>query len=121
MRPETSSHITAAPTHPGSDQEGPGSAASVDEEVGRARRYPAAAASLILIGLLLLLTPKLVASLFSAQWFGVPAGLVFIGLSWIGLIALSWISQHVLAPLILDRQRSTTGDSSHGEDRGTDA
>ena len=83
----------------------PTTSAQVNEEVGRARRYPAAAACLILIGILLRLTPKLVTPLFSIAWFGLPAGLVFIGLSWVALIGLSWISQHGLAPLILDRTR----------------
>jgi len=73
-------------------------------EVSRARRYPAAAASLIMLGLLLLLAPKLVGSLFSAQWFGLPAGYVFVGLCWVALVGLSWLAQHALAPLILDRE-----------------
>lgn len=85
----------------------PNSPAGLDQEVGRARRYPAAAASLIILGILLLLTPKLLASLFSAQWFGLPAGLVFIGLSWVGLVGLSWVAQRGLAPMILDRQSRT--------------
>jgi len=89
-----------------------------DDEVGRARRYPAATASLIIVGIILLISPKLVASLFGWTLFGVPAGLVFVGLFWVFLIGLSWLSQHFLAPLILDREGV---DTEEGEEEPGDA
>ena len=81
----------------------------LDDEIGRARRYPAATASLIIIGIVLLIAPKLVGSLFGWSLFGVPAGLVFVGVLWVGLIGLTWVSQSVLAPLILDREGGSDG------------
>ena len=88
---------------------------NLETEVSRARRYPAAAASLIGLGILLLLAPKLVGSLFGAHWFGLPAGFIFVGLSWLALVLLSWLSQHLLAPLIIENENSTSTSRKTGE------
>ena len=88
---------------------------NLETEVSRARRYPAAAASLIGLGILLLLAPKLVGPLFGTHWFGLPAGLIFVGLSWVALILLSWLSQHWLAPLIIVHKKWASTDEKSGD------